>query len=173
MRFRGVDISAAATHERARLGIGWVPQGRRAWPSLDVEEHLAAVARPGPWTPQRALALFPALEARRHHGGRELSGGEQQMLAIARALATNPALLLLDEPTEGLAPRIVEDLAAALRSLAGDGAMAVVLVEQHARLALSLTSRALVMERGRIVHQGVSAELAARPQALERWLGVA
>ncbi|HET7546958.1 MAG TPA: ABC transporter ATP-binding protein [Usitatibacter sp.] len=173
LRWQGGDISRAASDRRARAGIGWVPQERGTWRSLSVAEHLACVARPGPWSIDRAFALFPRLAERRRHGGAELSGGEQQMLAIARALVTNPRLLLLDEPMEGLAPILVQDLAAVLRELAAGGAMAMILVEQHPRLALSLTQRALVMERGRIVHDGPSAPLLAEPARLERWLAVA
>jgi len=173
LRWRGDDMTRAAPDRRARAGIGWVPQERGTWRSLSVAEHLACVARPGPWSIDRALALFPRLAERRRHGGAELSGGEQQMLAIARALVTNPRLLLLDEPMEGLAPILVQELAAVLRELAAGGAMAMILVEQHPRLALSLTQRALVMERGRLVHDGPSAPLLAEPARLERWLAVA
>jgi branched-chain amino acid transport system ATP-binding protein len=168
----GRDVTRARAHERAAAGIAWVPQERRVWPSLTVDEHLDAVARPGPWTPARARALFPRLDERRRHRGAMLSGGEQQMLAIARALVTNPRLMLLDEPMEGLAPILVQELAATLRGLVGDSGMAMVLVEQRAELALSLAARALVMERGRIVHEGASAALAASPASLDRWLAV-
>jgi branched-chain amino acid transport system ATP-binding protein len=130
------------------------------------------VAAPGPWTIARVNALFPRLAERRRHRGSQLSGGEQQMLAIARALVTNPRLLLLDEPMEGLAPIVVQELAGVLRALFSEGSMAVVLVEQHPRLALRLAPRALVMERGRIVHDGASAPLLAQPQLLDRWLAV-
>jgi len=172
VRWRGADISRTAAHRRARGGMGWVPQERGVWRSLTVAEHLACVARPGPWTVDRVNALFPRLAERRTHRGAELSGGEQQMLAIARALVTNPELLLLDEPMEGLAPIVVQELAGVLRALLAERAMAVVLVEQHPQLALSLAPRALVMERGRIVHDGPSAALLAEPRLLERWLAV-
>ena len=172
IRWRGADISRSASHRRALSGIGWVPQERRVWPSLTVAEHLGCVARPGPWTLAKVQALFPRLVERRHHRGSQLSGGEQQMLAIARALVTNPALLLLDEPMEGLAPIIVQQLTEVLRALTNTGTMAIVLVEQHAELALSLTRRALVMERGRIVHDGASEGLLAERSRLERWLAV-
>jgi branched-chain amino acid transport system ATP-binding protein len=172
LRWKGQDISRMPAHERARLGIGWVPQERGMWRSLTVDEHLAAVERAGDWTADRALALFPRLAQRRRHRGGQLSGGEQQMLAIARALVTNPVLLLLDEPLEGLAPIVVEDLMNVLRKLANEGAMSLLLVEQHARLALSIASRAWVMERGRIVLERSAADLAAHPDELERRLAI-
>ena len=170
IRWEGREVDAMASHERARAGIGWVPQERRMWRSLTVDEHLSAVARPGAWRPSRTLSLFPQLAGRARHRGDQLSGGEQQMLAIARALVTNPRLLLLDEPLEGLAPLVVQSLAGVLRELARDGGMAMILVEQHADIALSIASRALVMERGRIVHEAPSAALRADRAALERWL---
>jgi branched-chain amino acid transport system ATP-binding protein len=172
IRWRGTDVSRAPTHVRARAGIGWVPQERRMWPSLTIDEHLASVTRPGPWTLERVHALFPRLAERRHHRGGQLSGGEQQMVAIARALVTNPRLLLLDEPMEGLAPIVVQELAQVLRGLAADASMAIIVVEQHAELALSLAPRAAVMERGRIVHEGPSAALLADRARLDRWLAV-
>jgi branched-chain amino acid transport system ATP-binding protein len=172
LRWRGAEMARWPAHRRAHAGIGWVPQERGMWRSLTVEEHLTCVVRPGPWTIARVHALFPRLVERREHRGSQLSGGEQQMLAIARALVTNPSLLLLDEPMEGLAPIVVQELAGVLRGLIADASMAVVLVEQHPRLALSLAPRALVMERGRIVHDGASATLAANPAQLDRWLAV-
>jgi branched-chain amino acid transport system ATP-binding protein len=171
IRWRGVDLSALATFERARAGLGWVPQERIMFPSLTVEEHLAAVARPGPWTTERLYRIFPRLEERRRHLGNQLSGGEQQMLAIARALRVNPKLLLLDEPMEGLAPIIVQDLLGVIRALASEG-VAMILVEHHARLALSVTQSALVLERGRVVHQSDSATLLADPERLQRLVTV-
>ena len=168
----GRDISRAPAHARARAGIGWVPQERGVWRSLTVTEHLTSVARPGTWTIEKVHGLFPRLAERREHRGAQLSGGEQQMLAIARALVTNPRLLLLDEPMEGLAPIVVQELSAVLRALASAGTMAIVLVEQHAELALSLARRALVMERGRIVHEGASDVLLADRSQLDRWLAV-
>jgi len=149
-----------------------VPQERLMWKSLTVLEHLTAVARPGAWTVGKVHGLFPRLAERGHHRGGELSGGEQQMLAIARALVINPSLLLLDEPMEGLAPIVVQELSEVLRSLASAGTMAIVLVEQHAELALSLTQRAVVMERGRIVHEGPSEALLADRVSLDHWLAV-
>jgi branched-chain amino acid transport system ATP-binding protein len=173
VRWRGEDVTRAPAHRRARAGMGWVPQERGMWRSLTVDEHLACVARPGPWTIERAKALFPPLAERGGHRGTQLSGGEQQMLAIARALVTNPRLLLLDEPMEGLAPIVVREVTEALRALAAEGSMALILVEQHPRIALSLAPRAVVMERGRIVHDGPGAELLADPRGLDRWLAVA
>ena len=172
IRWQGADVSRAASHVRARSGIGWVPQERLMWKSLTVLEHLTAVARPGPWTVDKVHALFPRLAERSEHRGGQLSGGEQQMLAIARALVINPRLLLLDEPMEGLAPIVVQELSEVLRGLASAGTMAIVLVEQHAELALSLSRRAVVMERGRIVHEGASQALLADPSQLDRWLAV-
>ncbi len=172
IRWRGGDIARAPAYVRSRSGIGWVPQERRMWKSLTVEEHLTSVARPGEWTVAKVHALFPRLAERGHHRGGQLSGGEQQMLAIGRALVTNPKLLLLDEPMEGLAPIVVQELTGVLRGLAATGTMAIVLVEQHAELALSLAPRAVVMERGRVVHQGPSAALLRERAQLDRWLAV-
>jgi len=173
IRWKDTDVTRWPTHARARAGIGWVPQERRMWASLSVEEHLTAVAAPGEWTVARAYKLFPRLAERVEHRGSQLSGGEQQMLAIARALVTNPALLLLDEPMEGLAPIVVEELAGVLRALTAAGTMAIILVEQHAELALSLAPRGIVMERGRIVHDGDSVALLSDRTRLDRWLGAA
>ena len=167
--FKGADISRLPPHRRARLGIGWVAQEREIFPSLNVEENLCVAARSGAWTLERVYALFPRLKERRANLGNQLSGGEQQMLAIARALMTNPALLLLDEPLEGLAPIIVEELVRALRNIEGT---AMILVEQHAELALSLSEQAVVIERGRIAHAGASAELLSNGALLERYVGV-
>ena len=172
IRWRCVEISRSPAHARARAGIGWVPQERRMWPSLTVHEHLTSVARPGAWTTDKVHALFPRLAERGAHRGGQLSGGEQQMLAIARALVTNPRLLLLDEPMEGLAPIVVQELSGVLRALASAGTMAIILVEQHAELALSLSRRAVVMERGRIVHDGASDALRSDRSQLDRWLSV-
>ena len=173
LSWRGSDLAAVPTWLRAHRGLGWVPQERCVFPSLTVEEHLHVVARPGEWTLQRVYDLFPRLAQRRDHFGNQLSGGEQQMLAIGRALMVNPTLLLLDEPMEGLAPVVVQELASLIGRMVSETRMALILVEQHARLALELTSDALVLERGRVVHRGPSAALLADPAALARLVGVA
>jgi len=170
--WRGSDLTVLPTHLRAHAGLGWVPQERCVFPSLTVEEHLRVVARPGDWTLQRVYELFPRLAQRREHLGNQLSGGEQQMLAIGRALMVNPTLLLLDEPMEGLAPVVVQELASLIRRMVGQSRMALILVEQHARLALGLTSDALVLERGRVVHRSSSAVLLGDPATLGRLVGV-
>jgi branched-chain amino acid transport system ATP-binding protein len=169
----GSEITRLPSHRRAALGLGWVPQERDIFASLTVAENLTAVARRGPWTPERVFQLFPRLAERRRNLGHQLSGGEQQMLAVGRALVLNPRLLLLDEPLEGLAPLIVQELLAAIRAMTREAGLALILVEQHARQILPLTHRAVILERGRVVHQGPSAALAADPAMLERWLGVA
>ena len=168
----GRDVSALAPEQRVPLGIGWVPQERNIFKSLTVEENLTAVARPGPWSVERIFALFPRLKERRGNSGGSLSGGEQQMLAIGRALATNPKLLLLDEPTEGLAPIIIEELLRVLGKLFREERMAGIIVEQHAHKILPITDRAIVLERGRVVLEASSESLIADPAALERFLGV-
>jgi branched-chain amino acid transport system ATP-binding protein len=173
LRWRGADLARLPTHARSHAGIGWVPQERLMFASLTVEEHLTAVARAGPWTVARVYELFPRLAERRRHFGNQLSGGEQQMLAIGRALMVNPALLLLDEPMEGLAPIIVQELLGVLRALVEDGGMAVIIVEQHAKLALDLTRQAIVLERGRIVHRAPSEALLRDPVTLHQLVAVA
>ena len=172
MRWRGTDLARLPTYRRSQAGLGWVPQERYMFPSLTVEEHLTAVARPGRWTLPRVYQVFPRLEERRTNFGNQLSGGEQQMLAIARALMVNPSLLLLDEPMEGLAPIIVQELMVVIRELVAGGGMTVIVVEQHAKLALSLTRQAVVLERGRVVHRSASDALLEDPEALGRPIAV-
>jgi branched-chain amino acid transport system ATP-binding protein len=157
--WRGQDISRLPAHRRALAGIGWVAQEREIFANLTVEENLTVAARPGRWSLAAVFELFPRLQERKTSKGNQLSGGEQQMLATARALMTNPALLLLDEPLEGLAPIIVEELVRGLRKMITQEGTAVILVEQHAEIALSLTEQALLLERGAIVHRASSADL--------------
>ena len=174
IRFAGRDVTRMASHRRALLGLGWVPQERNIFRSLTVEENLTAVARPGgPWDLGRVYALFPRLRERRGNRGNQLSGGEQQMLAVGRALVTNPRLLLLDEPLEGLAPVIVEELLAILRRVIRDEGASAVIVEQNAPKILGITDSAVILERGTIAHAGASSELRADPRTLDRYLGVA
>ncbi|NEX62967.1 ABC transporter ATP-binding protein [Noviherbaspirillum galbum] len=173
IRWCGNDISRMQTHRRAHAGLGWVPQERYMFPSLTVEEHLTVVARPGEWDLNKVYQAFPRLQERRANMGNQLSGGEQQMLAIGRALMTNPRLLLLDEPMEGLAPIIVQELARVIRRLVSDTGMSVIVVEQHARLALSLTGRAIVLDRGRVVHASDSGSLLDDRDTLDRLVAVA
>jgi branched-chain amino acid transport system ATP-binding protein len=170
--WRGKDITGYAPHRRAGAGIGWVAQEREIFSTLTVEENLTVASREGRWDLSAVYDLFPRLAERRRNLGNQLSGGEQQMLAIARALMTNPALLLFDEPLEGLAPIVVEELAAAIRRMTSESGDAFVLVEQHADVALSLTQSVLVLERGRIVHSGSSAKLLADQAALDRLIGL-
>jgi len=169
----GRDVTALAPHQRAAAGIGWVPQERNIFKSLTVDENLTAVARAGAWTPQRAYEMFPRLAERKGNMGNQLSGGEQQMLAVARALMLNPKLLLLDEPLEGLAPIIVEELLRSIERLVGDEGMSAIIVEQNPRMILPITERAVVLDRGAVVHEGASAELLADRERLDRWLSVA
>jgi branched-chain amino acid transport system ATP-binding protein len=173
IEYRGRPIARLPVHERSRLGLGYVPQEREIFPSLSVGENLMVAARPGRWNLARVYALFPRLAERRGHMGNQISGGEQQMLAIGRALMGNPALLLMDEPLEGLAPVIVESLLQALQRLLREDVLTVVLVEQHAKLALEVTHSALVLNRGRIAWLGPSSALLADRAALEAHLGVA
>jgi branched-chain amino acid transport system ATP-binding protein len=172
VRLGGASLARVPVFRRARSGLGFVPQEREIFPSLTVRENLAVAARPGPWTEERVFDLFPNLGARLSHMGRQLSGGEQQMLSIARALLTNPSVLLMDEPTEGLAPVIVEALAAVLARLSAEGALSIVLVEQNSRVALAFSARAVVMNKGRIAYDGASAALASDPERLAKLIGV-
>src|SRR5579863_3379668 len=162
MALAGEDIAPLPPYLRARRGVGWTPQERNIFRSLTVEENLTAVAIAGPWTARRVYGLFPRLEERRRNMGRQLSGGEQQMLAIGRALVLNPRLLLLDEPTEGLAPIIVDELLAALRDLARGG-LSMIIVEQKPKKVLPFTDRAIILNRGAIAHEASSGELLADP----------
>lgn len=172
MRFGGQDLSKVPAHARAHLGLGWVPQERDIFPSLSVEENLTVVATKGAWNLEKIYAMFPRLNERRKNMGNQLSGGEQQMLAIGRALMLNPKLLLLDEPLEGLAPLIVQELLSIIKRLTEESGMAVILVEQHARQILPLTRQALVLERGKGVFQGSSDTLLNDRALLDSWLGV-
>jgi len=169
----GVSLARVPVFRRARVGLGFVPQEREIFPSLTVRENLEVGARPGPWTQERVLDLFAQLRERRSNMGNQLSGGEQQMLSIARALLTNPSMLLMDEPTEGLAPVIVEALTAVLQRLRGEGALSIVLVEQNSRVALAFSARTVVMDKGRIVYDGDSAALSADSERLAQLIGVA
>jgi branched-chain amino acid transport system ATP-binding protein len=172
IRFAGVEIAALPPYRRARLGIGFVPQEREIFPSLTVEENLTVAARPGRWTLARIYEFFPSLAGRRRNQGNQLSGGEQQMLAIARALMGNPTLLLMDEPLEGLAPVIADALLAGLDRLKQEDDLALLLVEQHAQLALNLAEDAVVLDRGAIVFAGSSRELIDAPERLNALMGV-
>jgi branched-chain amino acid transport system ATP-binding protein len=169
----GCDITAMRPDERARAGIGWVPQERNIFRSLTVEENMTAVAQPGPWTVAKIYEMFPRLKERRSNFGNQLSGGEQQMLAIGRALTLNPKVLLLDEPTEGLAPIVVEELLKAIGTITRDSGVCSIIVEQHAQKVLGFADRVVILERGTIVHDASSEVLKANPAILERHLGVA
>ncbi|MBI5899748.1 MAG: ABC transporter ATP-binding protein [Rhodocyclales bacterium] len=172
MSFDGRDLAVVTSHRRAGLGLGWVPQERDIFPSLTVEENLTVVARSGSWNLERTYEMFPRLAERKGNMGNQLSGGEQQMLALARALMLNPKLLLLDEPLEGLAPLIVQDLLRIIGRMVAAGDMAIILVEQHAHQILPLTRQALVLERGRVVYGGDSDSLRDDRSQLDKWLGV-
>ena len=173
VRLGGQSLRRLPIHRRAQLGLGFVPQEREIFPSLSVRENLEIGARPGPWTLERVFDLFPNLRARLRNAGDQLSGGEQQMLSIARALLTNPSVLLMDEPTEGLAPVLVESLTAVLLRLREESGLSIVLVEQNSRVALAFSPRIVVLDKGRIVYDGASAPLRADPEALARLIGVA
>lgn len=168
---RGKDISRTPTYLRARLGLGWVPQERLCFPSLTVDEHLLAVARPGPWDLARIYEAFPGLKQRRRNLGNQLSGGEQQMLAIGRILRTGARLLLLDEPTEGLAPVIIQQIGKTIRALKEQG-FTILLVEQNFRFASTVSDRYYVMEHGRIIDRFANSELDANVEKLHDYLGV-
>jgi branched-chain amino acid transport system ATP-binding protein len=170
--WRGSDLVPLPIYQRARAGLGWVPQERFVYPSLTVEEHLSVVARPGRWDVAQVYTLFPRLKEWRKNFGNQLSGGEQQMLAIARALTTNPRLLLLDEPMEGLAPIVVQELSGVISQMISQTGLGIIIVEQHARLALSMTNQAIVLDRGRVVHHGSSKELLDDNVKLDRLASV-
>jgi branched-chain amino acid transport system ATP-binding protein len=172
IRFGERDLTSLRAHRRVREGIGFVPQEREIFPSLSVAENLTVAQRPGTWTLERVYDLFPRLAERRHNGGTQLSGGEQQMLAIGRALMGNPRLLLMDEPLEGLAPVIVEMLLAAMRRLRAETALGILLVEQHANRALDFAESTVVLDRGKVTYDGPSAALRAAPDRLAALIGV-
>jgi branched-chain amino acid transport system ATP-binding protein len=172
IKLDGYDITRRRPEARVRAGIGWSPQERNIFKSLTVEENLTAVARPGAWTLARVFEVFPRLAERRSNLGSQLSGGEQQMLAIGRALILNPRIILLDEPLEGLAPIIVDELLEVLRNVIRSGSLSAIVVEQKARKILGFTDRAIILERGRIVFEGASVELASSPEKLAAYLGV-
>ncbi len=169
----GQALHEIAPHLRAAAGIGWVPQERNIFKSLTVHENLTAVERPGKWSPQRVYEMFPRLAERKTNLGTQLSGGEQQMLAVGRALVLNPRLLLLDEPLEGLAPIIVEELLRAIRRITQDEGLAAIIVEQHPQAILAISDQAVVLDHGTIVHTDSAASLRSQPQVLDRLLGVA
>jgi branched-chain amino acid transport system ATP-binding protein len=172
IRFDGREVSGLPTYRRVRLGVGFVPQEREIFRSLTVEENLDVASRPGRWTRERVYDFFPSLGERRRNRGNQLSGGEQQMLAIGRALMGNPSLLLMDEPLEGLAPVIVEAVLRGLDRLKREDDLAMVLVEQHARIALEFAADALVLDRGVVVYSGVSRVLIDDPERLAQLMGV-
>jgi branched-chain amino acid transport system ATP-binding protein len=172
IRLGGVDITKLRPEQRAAAGIGWVPQERNIFRSLTVEENMTAVARPGKWDVARVYTLFPRLKERRANLGNQLSGGEQQMLAVGRALVLNPRLMLLDEPTEGLAPIIVQELMAALARIVREEGLSTIIVEQHAQKVLGVTDQAVILERGAVVYAGTAQALRADAAILEHHLGV-
>lgn len=171
IRLSGQDITTMPAEQRAHAGIGWVPQERNIFKSLTVEENMTAISRTGPWTVERVYQLFPRLQERRRNLGNQLSGGEQQMLAIGRALVLNPRLVLLDEPTEGLAPIIVDEVLRALRQIARDEGLSMIIVEQKAQKILSFTDQAIILDRGQIVHRADSRTLREDTHSLEQHLG--
>ena len=169
----GAALHRLAPHQRAAAGIGWVPQERNIFKSLTVHENLTAVARPGKWNPDGVYAMFPRLAQRKTNLGTQLSGGEQQMLAVGRALVINPRLLLLDEPLEGLAPIIVEELLRAIRRITRDEGLAAIIVEQHPQAILAISDQAVVLDRGSVVYSGTATALRDAPELLDKLLGVA
>jgi branched-chain amino acid transport system ATP-binding protein len=173
IRFQGTNIATLPAYARCRAGVGFVPQEREIFPSLTVEENLVVAARPGRWALERIYDFFPRLAERRRNRGNQLSGGEQQMLAIGRALMGNPALLLMDEPLEGLAPVIVDTLLTAMRRLREESGLAIIVVEQHASRVLDFAPAALILDRGKIVYDGPSATLRGDPAHLSALIGVA
>ncbi|MDI9333162.1 MAG: ABC transporter ATP-binding protein [Cytophagales bacterium] len=172
MTLGGVPLHTRKPHQRAAAGIGWVPQERNIFKSLTVHENLTAVARTGVWTPARVYEMFPRLAERKANMGTQISGGEQQMLAMGRALVLNPKLLLLDEPLEGLAPIIVEELLAAIARITRDEGMSAIIVEQHPQAILKISHTAVVLDHGTVVHAGAARDLLSQPERLERLLGV-
>ncbi len=172
IRLADQGLETRPPHARAAAGIGWVPQERNIFKSLTGHENLTAVARPGPWTPEKVYGMFPRLAERRSNMGSQLSGGEQQMLAIGRALVLNPKLLLLDEPTEGLAPILVEEVLKGVERVAREEGLSVIIVEQHPHLILAISQRAMVLDRGSVVHEGSACQLQNDPALLNRLLGV-
>ena len=172
MSLGGVALHRLSSHQRASAGVGWVPQERDIFQSLSVLENLTAVARPGAWTPHRVFEMFPRLAVRQSNMGNQLSGGEQQMLAIGRALVINPQLLLLDEPLEGLAPIIVEELLRAISRLTREEGLSAIIVEQHPQAILAISHQAVVLDQGRVIHSGEAAALQAQPELLDSLLGV-
>lgn len=171
IRFGGADIGRVASHRRALAGLGWVPQEREIFPSLTVEENLTAVARPGPWTISRIYELFPRLKERRANLGSQLSGGEQQMLAIGRALMARPKLILMDEPSMGLSPLLVKEVFGIIRQINRDLGVTILLVEQNARMALGVAGYGYIMESGKVVLDGTAQELSENEDVKEFYLG--
>ena len=169
----GIALHKLPSHERAAAGIGWVPQERNIFKSLTVHENLTAVARPGKWNPDGVYKMFPRLAERKTNLGTQLSGGEQQMLAVGRALVLNPRILLLDEPLEGLAPIIVEELLRAIARITREEGLSAIIVEQHPQAILAISHRAVVLDHGTVVHAGTAQELRDQPELLDRLLGVA
>jgi len=168
----GQSLTRLPSYRRALAGIGFVPQEREIFPSLTVRENLDVAARPGLWILPRVFELFPRLQERLNNAGNQLSGGEQQMLSIARALLTNPTILLMDEPTEGLAPILVEALTAVLAKLQTQSGLSIILVEQNSRVALTFSPRTVILDKGRIVYDGESEPLRTDPDRLAKLIGI-